>query len=58
MALLYLGGEAVQVTMQLPKAVSEVFQGLLLLFLLACDVLVKYRVVSLDVNPKALGGTA
>jgi len=58
MALLYLGGEAVQVTMQLPKAVSEVFQGLLLLFLLACDVLVKYRVVSLDVNPKAIGGTA
>jgi simple sugar transport system permease protein len=46
MALLYLGGEAVQVTMQLPKAVSQVFQGLLLLFLLGCDVLVNYRVVS------------
>jgi simple sugar transport system permease protein len=45
MALLYLGGEAVQVTMQLPKAVSQVFQGLLLLFLLGCDVLVNYRVI-------------
>jgi simple sugar transport system permease protein len=45
MALLYLGGEAVQVTMQLPKAVSQVFQGLLLMFLLGCDVLVNYRVV-------------
>ena len=45
MALLYLGGEAVQVTMQLPKAVSQVFQGLLLLFLLGCDVLVNYRVM-------------
>ena len=45
MALLYLGGEAVQVTMQLPKAVSQVFQGLLLMFLLGCDVLVNYRLV-------------
>jgi simple sugar transport system permease protein len=43
MALLYIGGEAVQVTMQLPKAVSQVFQGLLLMFLLGCDVLVAYR---------------
>ena len=46
MALLYLGGEAVQVTMQLPKAVSQVFQGLLLMFLLGCDVLVNYRIVA------------
>lgn len=43
MALLYLGGEAVQISMQLPKAVSQVFQGLLLLFLLGADVLVGYR---------------
>lgn len=46
MALLYLGGEAVQVSMQLPKAVSLVFQGLLLMFLLGCDVMVNYRVVA------------
>ena len=44
MALLVLGGEAVQISMQLPKAISLVFQGLLLMFLLGCDVLVKYRV--------------
>lgn len=44
MALLYLGGEAVQISMQLPKAISLVFQGLLLMFLLGCDVLVNYRV--------------
>ena len=55
MALLYLGGEAVQVTMQLPKAVSEVFQGLLLLFLLACDVLVKYRLVSTNATSQVAG---
>jgi ABC-type uncharacterized transport system permease subunit len=29
----------------LPKAISQVFQGLLLLFLLGCDVLVGYRLV-------------
>ena len=43
MALLYLGGEAAQISMQLPKAISQVFQGLLLLFLLGGDVLVNYR---------------
>jgi ABC-type uncharacterized transport system permease subunit len=43
MALLYLGGEAAQVSLQLPKAISQVFMGLLLMFLLGCDVLVNYR---------------
>jgi simple sugar transport system permease protein len=44
MALLYLGGEAGQIALQLPKAISQVFQGMLLMFLLGCDVLVRYRV--------------
>jgi ABC-type uncharacterized transport system permease subunit len=48
MALLYLGGEAVQVTLQLPKALSDVFMGLLLVFLLSCDVLVKYTLSPLQ----------
>ncbi|HXC40960.1 MAG TPA: ABC transporter permease [Burkholderiales bacterium] len=43
MALLYLGGEAAQISLQLPKAISQVFMGLLLIFLLGCDVLVNYR---------------
>lgn len=43
MALLYLGGEAVQTSLQLPKAISGVFQGLLLFSLLGCDVFVNYR---------------
>jgi ABC-type uncharacterized transport system permease subunit len=46
MALLYLGGEAAQMSLQLPQAISGVFQGLLLFSLLACDVFVRYRVVS------------
>jgi simple sugar transport system permease protein len=42
-ALSYLGGETVQIEMGLPQAVTGVFQGLLLFFLLACDVLIRYR---------------
>jgi general nucleoside transport system permease protein len=44
LALTYIGGEAAQVTMSLPSATVSVFQGLLLFFLLACDVLVSYRI--------------
>ena len=44
MALLMLGGEALQLAMSLPKSVSSLFQGLLLIFLLGADVLVNYRV--------------
>ena len=43
LALSYLGGESAQITMNLPLAVTGVFQGMLLFFLLACDVLIAYR---------------
>ena len=43
MALLYLGGESAQMHLSLPAAVSGVFQGLLLFFLLAADVLINFR---------------
>ncbi len=45
MALSYLGGETVQMELSLPLAVTGVFQGMLLFFLLACDVLIQYRPV-------------
>jgi simple sugar transport system permease protein len=44
MALSYLGGENAQIVVGLPQAVTGVFQGMLLFFLLACDVLVRYRI--------------
>lgn len=44
MALTYLGGDSAQITMNLPNAVTGVFQGMLLFFLLASDVLIKYRI--------------
>jgi len=39
LALSYIGGERLQIEMGLPLAVAGVFQGLLLFFLLASDVL-------------------
>jgi general nucleoside transport system permease protein len=43
MALLYLGGESVQTSLQLPQSISGVFQGLLLFCLLGLDLFVNYR---------------
>ncbi|MFS2010765.1 ABC transporter permease [Azospirillum sp. CT11-132] len=43
MALSFIGGEAAQIAMGLPKAITGVFQGMLLFFLLASDVLIRYR---------------
>lgn len=45
-ALSYLGGENAQITVGMPQAVTGVFQGMLLFFLLATDVLVRYRLTS------------
>jgi simple sugar transport system permease protein len=44
MALTYIGGETAQIAMSLPAAATAVFQGLFLFLLLACDVLVNYRI--------------
>jgi simple sugar transport system permease protein len=43
-ALLYLGGEIAQIDLKVPPAVTGVFQGLLLFFLLGSDFLTRYRV--------------
>jgi general nucleoside transport system permease protein len=43
MSLLYLGGETVQLELQLPAAVTGLFQGTLLFYLLAADLFVGFR---------------
>ena len=43
MALTYIGGEITQSQMGLPLAAIQVFQGMLLFFLLAMDLLTNYR---------------
>jgi simple sugar transport system permease protein len=52
MALSYIGGENAQVEVGLPQAVTGVFQGLLLFFLLASDFLTKYRVRFVSERPE------
>ena len=42
-ALIYLGGEMAQMQLQLPVAITGIFQGLLLFFLLASDALIENR---------------
>jgi ABC-type uncharacterized transport system permease subunit len=44
MSMFYIGGELAQSRMGLPKALTGVFQGLLLFALLACDTLIHFRV--------------
>jgi general nucleoside transport system permease protein len=44
LGLTYIGGETAQVAMSLPSATTAVFQGLLLFYLLAVDVLITHRV--------------
>lgn len=43
MALSYLGGEVAQIELGLPLAMTGVFQGMLLFFLLGADVFTRYR---------------
>lgn len=43
LALTYIGGELAQLTMNLPAATVQVFQGMLLFFLLGFDLLTRYR---------------
>ncbi|RJL20872.1 ABC transporter permease [Paracoccus siganidrum] len=44
LALTYIGGELAQLMMQLPAASVQVFQGMLLFFLLGFDLLTRYRI--------------
>ena len=45
LALTYMGGEMAQMDLSLPKSLTGLFQGMLLFYLLACDLLISYRIV-------------
>jgi general nucleoside transport system permease protein len=53
MSLLYLGGEAAQMQLSLPSAVTGLFQGLLLFYVLAADLFIGYRLKRTDPVVKA-----
>ena len=44
MSLTYVGGELAQFMLSIPAAAIQVFQGMLLFFLLSTDLLVSYKV--------------
>jgi ABC-type uncharacterized transport system permease subunit len=44
LALTYLGGDAAQINLGLPNAVTGIFQGILLFWLLGCDFLLQHRI--------------
>ena len=44
-ALTYIGGENVQIYFNLPSSITNIFQGMLLFYFLACDVLIQYKIV-------------
>ncbi len=44
LALSYLGADSVQIRLGLPRGIAGVFQGMLLFYLLATDVLINYKV--------------
>lgn len=53
MSLLYLGGEQAQMELSLPSAVTGLFQGLLLFYLLAADLFVNFRIKRKTPPPRA-----
>jgi simple sugar transport system permease protein len=53
MSMFYIGGELAQSRLGLPKSLTLVFQGLLLLALLACDTLIHYRLRWVPPKPAA-----
>ncbi len=44
-ALTYIGGENAQIYFNLPSSITNVFQGMLLFYFLACDILIQYKIV-------------
>ncbi|NQW11492.1 MAG: ABC transporter permease [Alphaproteobacteria bacterium] len=51
LAISYLGGEAAQVELGISDKTAQVFQGMLLFFILACDTLILYRVKIVSGRP-------
>ena len=56
LAITFVGGEVAQTTIGLPNAATGIFQAMMLFFLLAGDILIKYRVRR--VVPQASAGVA
>jgi simple sugar transport system permease protein len=58
MSLLYLGGESAQMSLSLPSAITGLFQGLLLFYLLAADLFITFRLKRVEVAGDAVSKPA
>ena len=58
MSLLYLGGESAQMELGLPSAITGVFQGVLLFYLLAADMFINFRFRDTRAVPKQSAAVA
>src|SRR5205814_9394492 len=56
-ALTFIGGEQAQISTKIPLNLTNVFQGILLFYVLACDSSILYR-IRLIRTPKALRAPA
>lgn len=56
LAISYLGGESAQIALGVSAKISQVFQGMLLFFILACDTLILYRIRLLSSVQRAKAG--
>ena len=44
LALTFIGGEGAQISLKVPRDLTNVFQGILLFYVLACDSMIVYRI--------------
>src|SRR6185437_6008282 len=51
LAITYVGGDIAQTALQLPNASKGIFQAMMLFFLLASDILIRYRVRIVGTSP-------
>lgn len=56
LAVTYVGGQVAQTTVHIPNATAGIFQAMMLFFILASDILVRYR-IRLVPGPKARAAT-
>ena len=57
MSLFYVGGEQVKVSLGVPSAITGIFQGMLLFFLLMSDLLITYKLKWVAARPARSGGS-
>ncbi|HXZ17014.1 MAG TPA: ABC transporter permease, partial [Roseiarcus sp.] len=58
LAVTYVGGQVAQTVVHVPNATAGIFQATMLFFILASDILVRYRVRVLGATPTAKTATA